>query len=221
MRGLAVIPAFNEAERVRQVIEGVKAHFAPQDILLVDDGSADCTASVAEAAGVRVMRLGKNMGKGYALRQGFSEAIREGYDFVIILDADGQHPPERIPLFIKAAEHADIVIGSRRPFIGMPRANYFSNRITTLAISLMTRTRIADSQSGFRLVKTRLLRSVSLRTSRYQTESELLVKALWRGFRLAHVPVDVIYRGERSHIKGWLDVPRAIILAVWLMIIKA
>lgn len=221
MKGLALIPAFNEAERVRTVLDGVMAHFPPKDVLVVDDGSTDGTAAIAEAAGVKLMRLERNMGKGFALRQGFSLAIREGYDFVIVLDADGQHPPDCIPYFAKAAERADIIIGSRRPFRGMPRANYLSNRITTLAISLMTRTRIADSQCGFRLVKTTVLRSVSLRTSRYQTESELLVKALWKGFRLAHVPVEVIYRGERSHIRGWLDVPRAILLALWLMILRS
>lgn len=221
MRGLAVIPAFNEAERIGHVIEGVLKHFAPQDVLVVDDGSTDGTADVARAAGARVLRLDRNMGKGFALRQGFSVAVSEGYDFVLVLDADGQHPPERIPSFIRAAETADIVIGSRKPFLGMPRANWLSNRITTVAISLMTGTRIHDSQSGFRLVKTHVLRAVRLKTRHYQTESELLVKALWRSFRLAHVPVEAIYRGEKSHIKGWIDVPRALLLAAWLMIVRS
>lgn len=221
MRGLAIIPAFNEAGHIASVIKGVMAHLAPQNILVVDDGSTDGTAEVARNAGARVLRFDKNTGKGFALREGFLVAIREGYDLVIILDADGQHPPQRIPDFIAAAERADIVVGSRKPFAGMPRANWLSNRITTLAISLMTRTRIEDSQSGFRLIKTGVLRAVSLKTTHYQTESELLVKALWKGFRLAHVPVEVIYRGEKSHIRGWLDVPRALFLAVWLMILKS
>lgn len=221
MRGLAIIPAFNEARRIAPVIEGVMAHLAPGDVLVVDDGSTDDTAVVARRAGARVFRFERNAGKGFALREGFSTAIQEGYDFVIVLDADGQHSPERIPDFLKAARCADIVVGSRKPFVGMPRANWLSNRITTLAISLMTSTRIDDSQSGFRLVKTEVLRAVSLKTTHFQTESELLVKALWKGFSLAHVPVEVIYRGERSHIKGWLDVPRAILLAVWLMILRA
>jgi len=221
MRGLAIIPAFNEAGRIVPVIEGVMANLAPEDILVVDDGSTDGTAEVAKSAGARVLALERNTGKGFALREGFSLAIREGYDFVIVLDADGQHPPRRIPDFLRAAKRADIVVGSRKPFVGMPRANYLSNRITTLAISLMTRTRIDDSQSGFRLVKTEVLRAIPLKTTHYQTESELLVKALWKGFRLAHVPVEVIYRGEKSHIRGWLDVPRAIILALWLMILRS
>ncbi len=221
MKGLVIIPAFNEEERVSEVISRALSSFPSGDVLVVDDGSTDRTAEIARAAGARVISLEKNMGKGFALRQGFSVAVREGYDFVIVLDADGQHPPERIPLFMRAAENADIVIGSRKPFLGMPRANWLSNRITTLAISLMTTSRIQDSQSGFRLVKTDVLRAVPLKTSRYQTESELLVKALWKGFRLAHVPIEVIYAGERSHIKGWLDVPRAIILAMWLIAIRS
>jgi len=220
MRGLVLIPAFNESGRIGRVIDGVLRHFAPEDVLVVDDGSTDGTGDAARGLGVRVLRLERNRGKGFALREGFSVAVREGYDFVLVLDADGQHPPERIPGFIRAAEAADIVIGSRKPFRGMPRPNWLSNRITTLAISLMTRTRVQDSQSGFRLVKTRVLRAVPLKTARYQTESELLVKALWRGFRLAHVPVEVIYRGEKSHIR-WTDVPRALLLAIWLMILRS
>lgn len=221
MKGLVLIPAFNEAERISDVIRRARQSFPAGDVLVIDDGSEDDTARVAKGAGAGVLRLERNRGKGFALREGFSVAISEGYDFVITLDADGQHPPERIPDLIKASEGADIVIGSRKPFIGMPLANWLSNRTTTLAISLMTRTRIPDSQSGFRLIKTDVLRTVSLKTSRFQTESELLVKALWKGFRLAHVPIEVIYQGEKSHIRGWLDVPRAITLALWLTALRS
>ncbi|MEX2011973.1 MAG: glycosyltransferase family 2 protein, partial [Chloroflexota bacterium] len=114
----AVIPAYQEAPRVGPVVVGAKAHLP---VLVVDDGSADDTASVAEDAGATVLRLRPNQGKGAALRAGFRWALDNGIEAVVTLDADGQHDPAEIPTFVaaRARTGADLVVG-RRDFRRMP-----------------------------------------------------------------------------------------------------
>jgi len=117
-RVLAIIPAYNEATRVAAVITAAGS-FVP--VLVVDDGSADETASVARATEAEVLVQQPNQGKGAALRAGFDYALAQDYEAVITLDADGQHDPAEIPLFLEmyAATAADLIIGKRN-FDGMP-----------------------------------------------------------------------------------------------------
>src|SRR5207247_10007276 len=124
-----------------------------------------------------------------------------GYDGVVTLDADGQHDPAEIPeLVAKARETgADIVIGSRmRDVRGMPWLRVAVNRIMSWLISLLAGRRIEDSQSGYRLHRARVLRAVRLVTDRYETETEILIKAGRRGFRCSFCPVRTIC-GEAQH----------------------
>ena len=216
MRTLALLPAYNEEPHLSGVLERLLKYFEPQDVLVVDDGSEDRTGEVAAGFGVNLLRNPKNLGKGASLRRGFRWALERGYEAVLTLDADGQHPPEAWPAFREAAEEADLVLGSRYPFRGMPFPNRLSNTVTSVTISVMTGRWVPDSQSGYRLIRARVLRAVKLKTTRFQTESELLVKALWMGFKLALVPIPVVYSGEKSHIKP-LDVPRALWLALKLL----
>ncbi len=216
MRALALIPAYNEARFIEDVLRRLLRVFSPRDILVVDDGSDDGTGELALSFGVNLLRNPRNLGKGASLRRGFLWALERGYEAVLTLDADGQHPPELAPRFLEEARRADLVLGCRYPFRGMPLPNRLSNTITSLTISVMTSARVYDSQIGYRLIKAEVLKAVNLKTTKFQTESELLVKALWMGFKLAFVPVPVIYSGQRSHIKP-LDVPRALWLALKLL----
>ena len=110
-RVLALIPAYNEAPRVAAVVRGALLHLP---VLVVDDGSRDETAAEAEQAGGEVLRQIPNQGKGVALRTGFRAALDMGYDYVLTLDADGQHDPAEIPTFLQTINSApDLVIGAR------------------------------------------------------------------------------------------------------------
>ncbi|MBN1826943.1 MAG: glycosyltransferase family 2 protein [Candidatus Eisenbacteria bacterium] len=220
MRTLILVPAYRLEGTIGPVLEETRRAAPGREILVVDDGSDDATGREAGAVeGVRVVAHSGNRGKGAALRTGFAEAIREGFDAVLTLDGDGQHPPELIPLFEErlTAEGADLVIGSRwEDFEGMPRMRRLSNRLCTWAVSRAVGRNLPDSQSGYRLVRTRVLEAVPLRTSHYETETELLIGAARRGFRITSIPIPARYGVEKSHIRVWRDMGRFLRLLVTL-----
>ena len=147
--------------------------------------------------------------------------MERGYRLFITLDGDGQHDPKYIPEFLKLSDKFDIIIGSRRKDINsMDIHRKLSNRITSSFISIMTGRRVEDSQSGYRLIKAEVLERVKLRRKRYDTESELLVKAIWLGFNVGFVPIEVI-KSEKSFIKPIRDVLLALSLALELILSKA
>jgi glycosyltransferase involved in cell wall biosynthesis len=211
MRLLVLIPAFNVERSLAAVLREIRRAAPGADVLVVDDGSTDRTAAVASEEGARVLSHGANRGKGAALRSGFDVAIREEYEAVATIDGDGQHPPEWIPRFVRRAEEtgADLVVGSRRgDHERMPPLRRLSNRLTTWLASRAAGARLPDSQSGYRLIRTGVLRAVPLRTSHYETETELLVGAARKGFRIDSIPIPAIYADETSHISVWRDTGR-------------
>ena len=130
---------------------------------------------------------------------------------MITIDGDGQHPPESIPDFVARLEEtgADLIVGSRtRRHTDMPLHRRASNKITTWLASRWAGTKLPDSQSGFRLVTRPVLERVKLETTRYETETELLIKAARAGFRIEGVPIPTIYDDETSHIDAWNDTLR-------------
>ena len=199
-RILALVPAYNEAGRVGGVVAAVRARLP---VLVVDDGSADGTARLAEDAGATVLRQQPNQGKGAALRAGFRWALDAGYDAVITLDADGQHDPAEIPAFIDAftAQNADLVIGERT-FRQMPFPRNLSNTIGRWLFSWALGQPVRDNQSGYRLLSRRMMEAtLSSREGGFEFEVEMIVTCVQRGYRLAGVPIRTIYEGEKSHIK--------------------
>lgn len=209
MNVCGVIPAYNEAARVGAVVHGARLHLTK--VVVVDDGSADETASAARQAGAEVMRHPANRGKGAALRTGMERAFGEGFGAVIVIDADGQHATGEIPLFLRAAEEtgADMVVGSRMDRAeGMPLVRYLTNRFTSAVVSRLAGQRIPDSQCGFRLIRERAFRQMGFRTSRYDTESEMLIEAGRAGCRIVSVPVRTIYGTEKSKINPLRDTAR-------------
>ena len=213
MRTLVVIPSKNLEGEVGGVVRAVLDLALGLDVLVVDDGSTDDTSRMAREAGAQVVRHEENLGKGAALRTGFEYALSEGYEAVITMDGDGQHDPEAIPEFLEALEKcdADIIVGTRMQAVGeMPGIRVWTNRTTSRIVSFLAGQVIPDSQSGFRIIRSRLLRAVSrsLVTTRYDTESELLIRAGRRGFRIAAMAIRSIYTGAVSHINPVVDTMR-------------
>lgn len=202
-----LIPAYNALGTIDELLHRLKSIVPPKSIFVIDDGSTDRTGSVAQNHGVHVVRLDSNSGKGAALSQGF-ELLKgdTSFDCVATLDADLQHPPEKLPEFDAQMQNAnaDIVIGHRsRVGSSMPMHRRASNALTSLLVSARTGQRILDSQCGFRLIKRKVLSEVHVRSAGFEAETEFLLKAARRGFRISFVPIETIYNGQKSHMTNW------------------
>ena len=210
-RVLILIPAYNAAASVAEVIRQARAVLG--DVLVVNDGSRDETATVAAAAGAKVISHPQNRGKGAALKTGFAYAVEQGYDAVITLDADGQHLPREISKFLACREQTrgDLIIGGRSHLFGamLPRRR-MANRFSAWIIGRVSKTGITDSQSGFRLYSTRMLRAVRLHTDGFDLESEVIVHAGRRGFKVLTTPIDLGFVNgvSTSHYKPLKDTLR-------------
>jgi glycosyltransferase involved in cell wall biosynthesis len=200
-----VIPSFNAEARLAAVLSKLQCFLPVGSIIVVDDGSFDRTAALASAHGCQVIRHSVNLGKGMALRSGFRAALAGSAEYVVTLDADGQHDPSYLPLLWKAMEQdgLDIVIGERRRDGSMPTGRRMSNLLNSMIVSVFSGQRVADSQSGFRMIRARVLRSLCLHSRRYELETELLLRASLAGFRIGSVKIPTIYAGEKSHIRPW------------------
>jgi len=208
-----VIPAYNVESTIAEVVSQVSQFIDPDQIIVINDGSIDQTGIVAENAGVLVLHNQVNQGKGFSLKKGFRHAIENGYDAVITIDGDLQHDPQEIPKFINCyiKTIADLVLGDRTGDLSsMPLDRQFINKTTSLIISILTGQRVRDSQSGYRLIKTNVIKKIKLASNRYETESELLVKALLTGCKIAHVSIKTIYNEQPSHIHRFVDTLRFI-----------
>ncbi len=213
MKTLVVIPSKDVEPTIGDVVRRVLALPLGLDVLVVNDGSTDGTSRVARVAGATVVDHPENRGKGAALRTGFEYAVDHGYDAAVTMDGDGQHDPSAIPGFVEALERtgADIVVGTRMHAVGeMPRIRVWTNRTTSRVVSRLAGQAIPDSQSGFRILRVRVLEDVvgSLVTSRYDTESEILIRAARRGYRVAATAIESIYTGAVSHINPVVDTLR-------------
>jgi glycosyltransferase involved in cell wall biosynthesis len=221
VKPLVVIPAFNESAHLGRLLKKISSFIPLKDVLIIDDGSRDKTAALAKSAGTQVLSFSSNQGKGSALRAGFDFAIKKGYDAVITMDADGQHDPSELPKFLKQFKKngVDLIIGTREQNISeMPLLRYLTNKTTSLVTSILTGVRVNDSQSGYRLIKRNLLKKVNLKTSRFQTETEIIVKAARAGFKIGEIPIETIYlENLKSHINPFIDTYRFIRLSLRLL----
>lgn len=204
---VAVIPAFDCAASIRQVVEATRGHV--DAVLVVDDGSGDETAALARAAGAEVHSLAQNTGKGAALRLGLTAALAREPEALVLLDGDGQHDPGDIPRLVKAWRRGDgdLIVGTRWSDPSkIPSSRYWTNYIGSRILSWMSGADLVDSQSGFRLLATPLARRLDLRSRGYAIESEMLLKATRAGGRVGHVAVRAIYvPNGGSHFRPVLD----------------
>lgn len=194
MRPVALVPVFDDAATVGGVARACRG--LVEDVIVVSDGSTDGSDAVAEEAGARVIRIPANGGKGAAILRGMAEARALGYSHAVVLDADGQHPPREIPRLLDAArgEPERIWIGVRRmPARGVPRASRVGRAISNFWTAVDGWRLCRDAQSGFRVYPVGLVLGLGCRERRFAFEMEVLVRAAWRGARLGHVDVDVIY----------------------------
>lgn len=207
MKVLAVIPAYRAAAFIGNVVSRCKPFVS--DVLVVDDGSNDNTCKVAEKAGAILDCHLINRGKGAALKTGFKSALKNDYDVVVTLDADGQHDPAQIPLFLNKYDSsgADLIIGSRAGNVGgMPWQRRCSNYLTAHVLSYLLEEKIEDLQSGFRLITVDLLKSIELVSNRYELETEIVIKAIRGGFKIDYVPIKAIYDGKiPTSVRVWID----------------
>jgi glycosyltransferase involved in cell wall biosynthesis len=196
---IALIPAYNE---VRYIADVVKRTLEQLPVVVIDDGSSDGSGAAAALAGAKVIAHKTNQGKGTALNTGFDYAVKRGVDAAITLDADGQHDPDEIPLFIDAfrAGAGDIVIG-KRTFGEMPAKSQFGNRVGTWLLGKAMGQPVPDNQSGYRLLSRPVMEQVRPSSSRFEAEVEILLRAQMAGFRLAWVPIKTIYNDKKSHFR--------------------
>jgi glycosyltransferase involved in cell wall biosynthesis len=203
----AAIPAYQAGRWVGRVARAT-AGFIP-DVLIVDDGSDDDTAAEARAAGVEVVSIATNQGKGAALRQAFSILFERGFDAVLTLDADGQHIADDIPrLVARWLAGADLVLGSREHlFADMCRLRRSSNRLSSSLISVAAGQRIRDAQTGFRVYSSNLIQATGFPESRFDAESAVVVRAARLGFKFASVPIELGFVDGRatSHYRPVVD----------------
>lgn len=216
MRTVALIPAFNEARTIAAVVEGVRA--AVDRVIVVDDGSRDGTADRAREAGAEVAVHNVNLGKGRAVRTGLARVFAGDFTHVLLLDGDLQHLPQEAPSLLKeaAAGNADVVIGERQfERSRMPASRFHANRIGSRALSWFIGIPVRDTQCGFRVFRVEALRSLQLRATGYEVETEMLVKVRRRGCRIATVPITAVYDGQRSKLRPVRDTTRTCFLAVY------
>jgi glycosyltransferase involved in cell wall biosynthesis len=205
-----LIPAFNEADALPPVLDGMPRTACGLAVgtVVLDDGSVDGTAAVAAAHGARVERLEVNRGGGAALQRGFALARAEGAAYVVTMDADGQHLPAELERLLApvVAGDADLAIGSR--VLGSAEPNTFARELGIAVfnrlITFLTRTSITDCSNGYRAMRCEILDELDLRQAQFHT-SEFLVEALARGFRVVEVPVTV---ARRTH--GTTKKPRTL-----------
>ena len=187
-----LIPAYNAEKRIGPVLEKVRS--LGLDTIVVNDGSMDHTEKRAEEYGPHLLKHPRNLGKGAALRTGFQYILEKDYQVIITLDADGQHDPSVIPFLLKVFLNVqpDLLIASRASeFYRMTWLRRFWNRLGVKAVSRLCHADITDSQSGFRLIRTEILRKISLTTTGFETELELLIKACKKGFGVLSIPINV------------------------------
>jgi glycosyltransferase involved in cell wall biosynthesis len=217
VRAIAVIPAFDEARTIGEVVAGVLQYV--DEVVVVDDGSRDGTAAVARAAGATVVSHGSNRGKGWAIRSGIARAVEsQTWTHLLTMDGDMQHLPGESPILLEAAARtgADLVLGERTfGRAQMPAARYHANRIGSRALSGFLGTPVRDTQCGFRVFRSETIRRLRLRASGYEVETEMLVKVRRHGGLIVSAPVTAVYGGAISKLRPVRDTTRTCFLAVY------
>jgi len=194
------IPAYNEEKNIAKII--IKLKKITDSIIVCDDGSSDMTSEIAKNLGVIVISHKKNMGYGAAIRTIFEKSAEIGSDILVTFDADGQHRIEDVSRVLHPLENseADIVIGSR--FLGkqnnVPNYRKLGIKVITQVTNSSIKTKLTDSQSGFRAYSKQVLSKISLSEVGMGISTEILIKASSKGLRITEVPITILYSGDTS-----------------------
>lgn len=216
-----VIPAYDEADSLEGVLGDLRAA-VPYEVLVVDDGSADRTAAIARASGVRCLALPCNLGYGGAVQSGLEIALEDGCDVVVLFDADGQHPADAVDRVLAPvlAGEADVAIGSRysdgRRYEG-PLGRRVGQRVFSGLTRLLTGRRIYDTTSGFKAIGAPACRAI-VETTFLDLHMETIVRLSLLGYRIAEVPVDMSPRHAGTSMHGlasaWKYPAKTLLLSV-------
>ncbi len=206
---VVVIPCVDEGAVILSLVESVRRQIA--HVIVVDDGSKDATAALAAKAGAEVLRHATMRGKGAALDTGLRHAASRGFAWALTMDGDGQHAAEDIPAFLSETRHgsADLVVGNRMgdatrmPWIRRRANEWMSRRLSDAAGFLLP-----DSQCGFRLLRLSAWSGLSIHAAHFEIESETLLAFIAAGHSVKFIPVQTIYKGERSKIRPVRDTVR-------------
>jgi len=217
IRVLAGIAAYNEARYVGGIV--LQARQYVEEVIVVDDGSTDNTARVAELAGATVIRHDENRGKGAAIQSILAEAKKRNPDILVLLDADAQHDPNEIPSLIKPiSEGFDLVIGSREAQKDRtPRYRRIGQKVIFRSSRLASKTNIADSESGFRALSPKAIKGLDLKAKGFAIESEMITRAADKNLKITEVPISNIYTKDGSTlnpIRHGIDVLSRIIVMI-------
>jgi len=205
----AVIPAYGEEKHIGDVVRRTRQQL--DHVLVVDDGSNDQTAARAREAGAEVIVHPQNRGKGEAIKTGLRHWLDRQFTYVVILDADGQHLPEEIDRFVNAASTLDaqLFIGTRmNDLSGMPPLRRIVNRYMSKRISRICGQKIPDTQCGFRMLHRQLVPDVLGGANRFDYETEMLIFASRKGYRIESIPITTVYSDEISSIHPIRDTIR-------------
>ena len=219
-----IIPTYNNRNTLRRVIDGVLQYATGQEVIVVNDGSTDDTMAILAGYGARIRVLDNivNRGKGFSLRKAFAEAIRLGFENAITIDSDGQHLPSDIALFIETATQKPgaLLMGSRNmEQEGVPGKSSFGNKFSNFWFKVETGLTLPDTQTGFRLYPLAPLKRMSLFTTKFETEIEVIVKMAWKDVPIVPINIQVIYdKDERvTHFRPFRDFTRISVLNTWLV----
>ena len=202
----AVIPCLNEFASIATLVAAVCRH-VPQ-VLVVDDGSTDETASLAKNAGAVVIKHARNLGKGAALKTGLSHALKQNFEWAVTLDGDGQHAPEDLPALLQCAEQTGALLAIGNRMNEARKMSWLRRRVNqwmSRKLSQRAGRHLPDTQSGFRLIHLRTWAALSLNTEHFEVESEMLMAFLAAKRRVEFVPIRVIRSRRASHIRPVAD----------------
>lgn len=206
MRVAIVIPAYQAAATIGDVVSRARTVLPDAQVILIDDGSDDGTGDEGRGRGAVVVTHPRNRGKGVALRSGLARACTEGAEAIVTLDADGQHPPSEIPRLLQPIRDraADLVLGARARSGPMPVSRRFTNWLSASLASRIGGQTVTDAQTGFRAFTRAVAEQVQPAGDRYEFEANFLLEALRAGYRVASVEVPTIY-GAPSHFRHFGD----------------
>jgi len=217
-----IIPTYNNSGSLEKVMTDILAF--TEDLIVVNDGSTDGTTEILNKYNyLHIISYPKNMGKGNALKMGFSKALELGYEYAITIDSDGQHQANELPVFLDALENNQgaIIIGTRnfKELENLPSKNNFANNFSNFWFYLQTGIKLKDTQSGYRLYPLKLFKKTRYFSRKYEFELEVLVRAAWSGIPIVSTPIQAIYppKEERiSHFRPFRDFSRISILNFFL-----
>ncbi len=196
---LVAIPAYNEERYIGSVV--LKAQQYADEVIVVDDGSTDGTSKIARLAGATVIRHEENRGYGAAVQSLLAEAKKKNPDILIMLDADSQHNPDEIPRLIKPiiSGDCDLVVGSREQQRGkIPPYRRIGLRVLSYLSGMLSREKLSDSESGFRVFSRKALTVLELRESGMAVSAETVANAAEKGLKITEVPISIIYTKDGS-----------------------